>query len=94
MSCFLILKKICNNIDKKQRGFWWGPKENEKKINWVKWDTLRKNKNDGGLGFRDQHSYNKALLAKQAWKMIKNSDNLWVKFVKKLYFPNCFFYGS
>lgn len=84
MSCFLIPKKTCNNIDKKQRRFWWGQKEKGKKINWVKCDTLRKNKNDGGLGFRDLHSYNKALLTKQAWRIIKNLDNLWTKFLKEL----------
>lgn len=49
---------------------------------------LRKNKNDRGLGFRDLYRYNKALLAKQVWRIIKHPDNLWPKFLKELYFPN------
>lgn len=60
----------------------------EKKINWVKWETLRKNKNNGGMGFRDLHNYNKALLAKQVWRILNNPDSLWTNFVKELYFPN------
>lgn len=66
MSCFLLPNNLCKKIDKKQRGFRWDQKEQEKKINWVKWETLRKNKNDGGMSFRDLQCYNKALLAKQA----------------------------
>lgn len=93
MSCFLIPKHICKNIEKKQRGFWWGQKEHEKKINWIRWEILRKNKNDGGLGFGDLHSYNKALLAKQAWRILNNPNDLWVKFLKDLYFPNNSFIG-
>lgn len=54
----------------------------------MKWETLRQNKNDGGLGFRDLHCYNKALLAKQAWRMLINPDSLWTMFPKELYFPN------
>lgn len=66
MQCFLIPKKICETIDKKQIQFWLGQKDNEKKINWVKWNTLRKNKGEWGMRFRDLHTFNKTLLAKQA----------------------------
>ena len=60
----------------------------EKKSNWIKWDNLRKNKGDGGMGFRDLHAYHKALLAKQAWIILQNLESLWVKTLKSIYFPN------
>lgn len=50
-----------------------------------------KPKEVGGIGFRDLESFNKALLAKQCWRIIKNPNALWVKILKARYFPNCSF---
>lgn len=69
---FLNIKHIYKNIDKNKEVFG-GVKRNRKKN---KWKTLRKNKNDEGLGFRDLHSYNKTLLAKQAWRILNNPNDL------------------
>lgn len=63
MSCFLIPKKTCNDINSLQRKFWWGNDESKKKINWISWDKLRKSKMEGGLGFQDPHEFNIVLLA-------------------------------
>lgn len=80
-------KKI-NAVDKKQKAFWWGQHNEEKKIYWVKWKTLKQNKGNEKIGFRDLHIFNKALLAKQAWRIIKNPNLSWVKLLKSIYFPN------
>lgn len=53
-----------------------------------------KNQGDGRMGFRDLHSYNKALLVKQAWRIVKNLNASWVKFLKSIYFPKCEFLES
>jgi len=45
---------------------------------------LRKDR--GGMGFRDLLTVNKALLGKQAWRLVKNPDALWSKLLKGLYF--------
>jgi hypothetical protein len=45
-------------------------------------------KEQGGLGFRDLLMFNKALLAKQVWRILKNPDSLTAKIMKAKYFPH------
>ena len=47
------------------RNFWWGQKENERKMAWISWDKLCQRKSEGELGFKDLKVFNLALLAKQ-----------------------------
>ncbi|KAL3830578.1 hypothetical protein ACJIZ3_019380 [Penstemon smallii] len=67
--------------------YWWNKKDTYK-IHWVKWDTLCDSKRDGGLGFRDLDSFNTALLAKQAWRILSRPDSLISRVLRAKYFPN------
>lgn len=40
------------------------------------------------MGFRDLHSMNLALIAKQVWRIQENPYTLWAKLLRGLYFPN------
>ena len=51
MSCFLLPKKLCEELTGVIRQFWWGQMRNEKKIAWLSWDTMCTPKDRGGLGF-------------------------------------------
>lgn len=63
----------------------------ERKIHWLSWNKLCQPKAEGGLGFRNLYAFNLALLAKQAWRILKEPDSLVVTILKAKYFPNCSF---
>ena len=51
MSCFLLLKKLCEELTGVIRQFWWGQMRNEKKIAWLSWDTMCTPKGQRRSGF-------------------------------------------
>jgi hypothetical protein len=67
--------------------FWWGDDENSKKMHWMTWWKLCYPKNEGGMGFRDFHSFNLAMLAKRAWRLINAPGSLCAQVLQAKYYP-------
>ena len=86
MSCFLIPKGLCEEIEGMIRNFWWGQRKEEKKIAWVSWEKMCKAKSNGGMGFRNFQAFNLAMLAKQGWRLLSNPDSLCAKIFKARYY--------
>jgi hypothetical protein len=45
-------------------------------------------KKEGGMGFRDLHAFNLAMLAKQTWRLLNNPDSLCATILCARYYPD------
>ena len=88
MSVFMFSKGFCEKYERMIRDFWWEDEEGQRKVHWMAWERMIKPKRDGGIGFRDMHLFNQALLSKQGWRLIQNPDGLCTRVLKSKYCPN------
>jgi hypothetical protein len=89
MSVFLLPRALCKEINSHMRKFWWGHKENTHRVNWMSWKNMGLSKEAGGMGFRDFTLFNKALLAKQSWRLWHHPKSLVARIMKEKYYPGC-----
>lgn len=94
MSLFLLLTNICDSIEKKMNGFWWGHGSNNRGIRWMAWDKLCAPKCGGGLGVRSLRNFNVALLAKQGWRILNEVNTLVYGIMKARYFSKTDFLNA
>ena len=79
VSCFDITKELCDQISAVICRYWWSSQKKEKKMHWIiRWEKLLRSKGEGGLGFKDIHTFNFAMLARQGWRLVQNKESLYV----------------
>ncbi|KAA3456692.1 reverse transcriptase [Gossypium australe] len=88
MQCFLMSKSFCRKLEGIMNKFWWTNNKSSKGIHWRGWEPLCKPKDAGGMGFKDLVLFNKALLAKQVWRILTQPKCLLAKVLKALYYPH------
>jgi hypothetical protein len=88
MGVFKLPKSLCKEINDAMASFWWGDSEEEKKLHWFAWWRMCVPKKQGGMGFRDIHCFNLAMLAKQVWRLIQQPDSLCAQVLRAKYYPS------
>lgn len=54
--------------------FWWGQRNSEQKMYWLSWQWMYTLKFKGGMGFKHLKLFDLAVLAKQVWGFMHNSE--------------------
>lgn len=75
MSNLWILQGMCDQLDATYRQFIWGGKH----CHWVNRSKVCQPGKRGGLGLREYRHVNTSMVGKHAWKLIIDTDKLWVK---------------
>ncbi|KAL6136612.1 hypothetical protein ACLB2K_061907 [Fragaria x ananassa] len=94
MNCYLLPVGFCDDLHQLCASLWWGDTEEKNKIHWRSWERLCVPKHEGGLGFKNLHWFNLAMLAKQGWRLIQNSNSLIASLYKAIYFSTGDFFSA
>ncbi|GKC57499.1 reverse transcriptase, partial [Tanacetum coccineum] len=71
-----------NEIHRAFNYYWWGNGNKDNPIRWASWESMCISKSRGGMGFRHMKAFNKALLAKQCWRLITIEKSLPARILK------------
>nr|XP_023875554.1 uncharacterized protein LOC111988030 [Quercus suber] len=85
MSSFKLPKSVYGKIDATLRDFLWGFIDSGHHIYPKAWDSLCKPKSTGGLGFRQAHNINNALISKLGWIIASSADKPWANLLQSKY---------
>jgi ribonuclease HI len=94
MSVYVIPDSITKDIERMLNSFWWGGGAHNKGIRWLAWDRMTLPKAKGGLGFRDLHTFNLSMIAKQGWNIMTKPHTLVARLYKARYFANSTLFDS
>ena len=84
-SFFRVPKKVEDKLVSLQRRFLWGGDCEQKKIAWIKWETVCLPKENEGLGIKDIPTFDLALLAKWKWNLFQHQGELWARVLESKY---------
>lgn len=85
-SCRLPCKTL-QMLERINRRFFWGDTEQKNTVHSVAWTTVCQPKPFGGLGLRALSSTNRIMLAKLAWRYLKEPTALWTTVITALHGP-------
>ena len=94
MSTFLLTKKVCKSLTSPMAKYFWSSSLDKKAMQWVSWKELATPKCKGGMGFRDPHLFNLAMLGKHGWRFLTNPNSLCARVLKGRYFPDTDFMNA
>lgn len=68
--------------------YWWSQVDKENEVHWVSWEKLARVKKNGGLGFRELHAFDLAMLETQARRLLQNPSSLCAQVFSARYYPD------
>ncbi|KAL5557835.1 hypothetical protein UlMin_034046 [Ulmus minor] len=86
MNLFKLPSSLIRELHRLCAQFWWGGEPGKRRMHWCTWEKLCSHKADGGMGFRDLRMFNKAILAKQAWRIHSHPTSLAARVLQGFYF--------
>nr|GEX07089.1 RNA-directed DNA polymerase, eukaryota, reverse transcriptase zinc-binding domain protein [Tanacetum cinerariifolium] len=78
---YILLNTMVKDLNKLFKRFLWSSGDSAKGKARVSWNMVCRPKDQGGLGITPLDKWNEVLLNTQVWKIIKNKESLWVKWV-------------
>ncbi|GKC05344.1 RNA-directed DNA polymerase, eukaryota, reverse transcriptase zinc-binding domain protein [Tanacetum coccineum] len=81
---YLIPKTVVKEINKVMKKFLWDNKSNNSGRAKVAWKVVCRPKDQDGLGIKPLGEWNETLLLKNIWKVMVQSQTLWVKWVNRV----------
>ncbi|XP_074301438.1 uncharacterized protein LOC141632827 [Silene latifolia] len=82
---FILPKVVLNQIDAICGAFLWHGQATKETPALVSWKQICKPRRKGGLGLKNLHFWNVAMMGKYVWWIEKKTDHLWVKWVHSIY---------
>ncbi|GJY12295.1 hypothetical protein Tco_0381604 [Tanacetum coccineum] len=92
LSLFKAPVKVINLLESFRCRFFWGFKDSQRGISWVKWKSMLLDPDKGGLGMGSIHAKNLGLLGKWKWRFLTEHDALWRLVISEFYGEDGGFY--
>ncbi|KAL5545689.1 hypothetical protein UlMin_005376 [Ulmus minor] len=86
MSLFKLPLTLIQELHRLCAQFWWRGDTEKQRMHWCTWEKLCSHKFDGGMSFRDLRLFNRAILAKQAWRIHTHPTSLAARVLQGFYF--------
>lgn len=84
-SIFVLPKRVLDSVIAVCRNYLLDGKATSSRSPLIAWDLICRDKKMGGLGYKESHTWNIALLGKFVWNIANKTDNLWVKWIDHVY---------
>ncbi|GJS55109.1 hypothetical protein Tco_0628471 [Tanacetum coccineum] len=78
-------QKVINILESIRCIFFWGFKDSQRDISWVKWNTILLDMDKGGLGVGSLLAKNLSLLRKWKLRFLTENNSLWRKVINEFY---------
>ncbi|XP_074292881.1 uncharacterized protein LOC141619760 [Silene latifolia] len=85
---FILPKAVIGKIEAVCRSYLWYGSNHRESPALFSWATICQPKKQGGLGFKDLHTWNVAAIEKYVWWVTMKADHLWVQWVHAMYIKN------